>query len=300
MRSPVNLLMIISTTLSYLSTTRLHSFSSSSSLSSLSSTTANSNSNFATTPPHLSSLANAATTTPSFLHALWSTISHITQCESSADCPAKFTLQLTFPNMPPSTTATNDFISRIMAHLDQCRDVTDQFGINIVVSPNMVSNKFDGSILVKKLSDWKPQEEFAYDPMWDDYVEPQSESESESEAPASPPPPQALPDNSEIEAISRDWVGTFMSKMGVCPFSVSASLAGLPVGPVRYEITHSATPESLYASYWGEVCKVEQSSESELSTTLLITPEFLPNDIENFEAFTTTLTSCLEALQIER
>lgn len=42
--------------------------------------------------------------------------------------------------------------------------------------------------------------------------------------------------------------------MGVCPFSVDASRAGLPVGQVRYPVSREATAEAIYREYWREVC----------------------------------------------
>ena len=47
------------------------------------------------------------------------------------------------------------------------------------------------------------------------------------------------------------------------------------------------------------VVRVEQSSETELSTTLLIAPEFLIDNVEMFENFSSTLTQPLETLNVE-
>jgi len=57
--------------------------------------------------------------------------------------------------------------------------------------------------------------------------------------------------------------------------------------------------EDLYARYWKEVVRVEQEPEKQLSTTLLIAPEFCIDNIELFESFSNTLTQPLTALGIE-
>lgn len=49
--------------------------------------------------------------------------------------------------------------------------------------------------------------------------------------------------------------------MGVCPFSVDASRAGLPVGQVRYPVTRETTAEGVYREYWHEVNQVKQRDQ---------------------------------------
>lgn len=48
-------------------------------------------------------------------------------------------------------------------------------------------------------------------------------------------------------------VAAVITDMGVCPFSVDASRAGLPIGQVRYPVTRETTAESIYREYWREV-----------------------------------------------
>jgi hypothetical protein len=55
----------------------------------------------------------------------------------------------------------------------------------------------------------------------------------------------------------------------------------------------------MYAWYWKEVVRVEPIPEKELSTTLLIAPEFCLDNIELFENFVNTLTQPLTALGVE-
>ena len=57
--------------------------------------------------------------------------------------------------------------------------------------------------------------------------------------------------------------------------------------------------EDMYATYWKEVVRLEQNPEKELSTTLLITPEFCMDNVELFENWSTTLTMPLTALGVE-
>jgi hypothetical protein len=68
---------------------------------------------------------------------------------------------------------------------------------------------------------------------------------------------------------------------------------------VYYTLDRSTAMESMYACYWQEVVRVEQQSEKDLSTTLLITPEFCLDNVEIFENFSTTLTQPLSALGVE-
>jgi hypothetical protein len=90
-----------------------------------------------------------------------------------------------------------------------------------------------------------------------------------------------------------------MSDMGVCPFTSGAEMAGLPMGKVYYTVDRITKMEEMYASYWKEVVRVEQSPEKELSTTLLIAPEFCINNVEIFENFSNSLTQPLESLEVE-
>ncbi|CAM9912340.1 unnamed protein product, partial [Ectocarpus sp. 6 AP-2014] len=104
----------------------------------------------------------------------------------------------------------------------------------------------------------------------------------------------------EVQELTKSWVQAVITDMGVCPFSVDASRAGLPVGQVRYPVTRETTAESIYREYWREVeLLVSETNERSLSTTLLITPEFSLNNAEAFEVIGQTLTQPLEALHLE-
>ena len=85
----------------------------------------------------------------------------------------------------------------------------------------------------------------------------------------------------------------------VCPFTAGPEMAGLPMGKVYYTVERCTGMEEMYAQYWKEVVRVELKPERELSTTLLICPEFCIDNIELFESFTNTLTQPLAALGVE-
>jgi len=90
-----------------------------------------------------------------------------------------------------------------------------------------------------------------------------------------------------------------MSTLGICPYAVSSSSAGLPPGPVRYSLTPAATPEECYRDFWHEVSSIEKAPDSDISTTLMITPDFEVSSAERFEAFASTLTDSLTTLRME-
>ena len=109
-----------------------------------------------------------------------------------------------------------------------------------------------------------------------------------------------IPDNDEeIVKLSKVWVDKICSEMGICPFTQGPDKAGLPIGPVYYTVDRSTSMEDIYAQYWEEVVRVQDRDEKDLSTTLLITPEFCMDNVEMFENFSTTLTQPLSALGVE-
>jgi hypothetical protein len=71
------------------------------------------------------------------------------------------------------------------------------------------------------------------------------------------------------------------------------------MGQVYYAVDRCSGIEEMYQSYWKEVVRVEISNEKDLSTTLLICPEFCMDNVELFESFTNTLTQPLVALGVE-
>ena len=45
---------------------------------------------------------------------------------------------------------------------------------------------------------------------------------------------------------SKDWVNAIVSDAGICPFSLSADRAGLPLGDVRYDVTRADDTETCF------------------------------------------------------
>ena len=210
------------------------------------------------------------------------------------------------------------YVNLIMAHLDICKDVCDHYGMTTAMVPYQQQGKLVGFTAKSfrnpdKLQAGDDGFEFSYDPFWDDGTDFDSlyagidEQEEAKEAKEGKPASQKLPeienpvpdDNEEILNMSKQWVQTFMSDMGICPFASNADSAGLPVGPVYYEIDRSTTVEDMYTKFWEEVVRVEQQSEKEISTTLLICPEFYMDNVELFEEFSNSLTRSLPALKVD-
>ena len=90
-----------------------------------------------------------------------------------------------------------------------------------------------------------------------------------------------------------------MSNMGICPFTSGPDMAGLPLGKVFYTVDRCNKVEHVYARYWKELVRLEQNNERDLSTTLLLLPEFSLRNVELFENLSITLTQPLEPLQLE-
>lgn len=213
---------------------------------------------------------------------------------------------------------TPRYLNLVTAHLDSCKDVCDFFGISTILVPYVKNGGVKGfTIKSFRNPDQDPDQEiqFAYDPFWDDGddwnyegIDEEAENEKKKKNPDGgtsitadyPDIVNKIPDDDEeITKISKAWVDKICSDMGICPFSRGPDQAGLPMGPVYYTIDRSTSMEDIYARYWEEVVRVEQQDESDLSTTLLITPEFCLDNVEMFENFSTTLTQPLSALGVE-
>lgn len=207
------------------------------------------------------------------------------------------------------------YLNLIMAHLDVCKDVCDHYGMTTTLVPFVQNGKITGFTAKSfrnpdKLQAGDDEFEFHYDPIWDDgtdYDALYAGIDEEEEAKEGKPKRLQLPeienpipeDDDEILSVSKQWVQTFMSDMGICPFASNADSAGLPVGPVHYEIDRSTCVEDMYEKFWSEVVRVEQQPEKDISTTLLIVPEFFMDNVELFEEFSNSLTRSLTALAVD-
>jgi hypothetical protein len=221
------------------------------------------------------------------------------------------------------------YLNLLFAHLDACKDVCDHFGITTSLVPykpkgstkvtgftvnsfrnpqsnlqNTYSSAPTATTERGKATEGKEEFEFSYDPFWDDgtdFAALYDGIDDEHIVPDKYPAIEnKIPDSDDVVIdISKKWVAAMMSDMGVCPFTQGADKAGLPVGEVFYAVDRSSGFEDMYARYWKEVVRVEQNNEKDVSTTLLITPEFCMDNLELFETFTNTLTQPLTALGIE-
>jgi len=218
-----------------------------------------------------------------------------------------------FPNMEKEFNPR--FLNLVTAHLDTCKDVCDYFGINTALVPYIKDGRVKG-FTIKSFrnpnNDPDSIEKLAYDPFWDDGgdwnyegIDEAIEAEKQGTTGGSGKEKyieivNKIPnDDEQIVTISKAWVDKICSDMGICPFTRGPNLAGLPIGPVFYTVDRSSSMEDMYACYWQEVVRVEQRSERDLSTTLLITPEFCMDNVELFDSFSTTLTQPLSALGVE-
>ena len=205
------------------------------------------------------------------------------------------------------------YLNLLMAHLDCCKDVCDSFGISTALvpyrDPKRPSKIVGFTLKSFRNPDKKDNyEEFDYDPFWDDGTDFDAlykgiDDEYITKEQSQPKYPEIVnkvpDDDDEIIDITKKWVNKLMSDMGICPFTQGPDRAGLPMGDVFYCVDRSSTMEDMYARYWKEVVRVEQHNEKDLSTTLLIAPEFCLDNVEMFESFSTTLTQPLTALGVE-
>jgi len=262
--------------------------------------------------------SDPANTTPQLLASLWDMIVNASDMERGEE---RTTL---YPNMQEQL-SNPSFLNRLLGHFDNCKDVCDTFGTGIVMMPlaNPAQPKVVTGFTVKSYKSENPlatvsedgEYNFSPDPFWDDDFDPllqdpdlaaglyddEDDDVGVATSVAAQPEIQTLvpPDDETIENITRKWVDRLMSSMGICPFTSGPDLAGMPMGNVFYTTDRSTEVEDVYARYWKEVVRVEQSNEKDLSTTLLITPEFSMSNVEGFENFSNTLTQPLESLEIE-
>jgi hypothetical protein len=225
---------------------------------------------------------------------------------------------------------TQSYLERLLGHLDVCKDVCDDFGVNTILSPYTETIMGRTTVTGFTVKSYKDRSklgtlvndgnfEFAPDPMWDDdgewdaleaeiaraAAEDAEENdfdtgEEDDELGNLPEIVNKVPDDDDtLIDITKKWVGKMMSDMGVCPFTSGAEMAGLPMGQVYYTVDRCSSMEDMYVSYWKEVERVEVMDEKDLSTTLLIAPEFCLDNVELFENFSNSLTHPLEALEIE-
>jgi len=257
-------------------------------------------------------------TTPQLLAALWDAIVHASDMERGES------RTILFPSMIQHFSDAN-YLEAFLNHLDVCKDVCDTFGITTLVVPYKEGNAVTGFTVKSyktrnayNAGNAEDDYKFTPDALWDDenFVplygdmynhvddddnDKESMSSKEKKHDALPEIQNPIPSsNEEVVSITQTWVSSIMSDLGICPFTQGATMAGLPMGKVYYTVDRSMTCEEIYAAYWNEVVRLEQSTEKELSTTLLIVPEFAFYNVEAYENFCNTLTQPMETLNVEQ
>eukprot|EP00904_Undaria_pinnatifida_P002264 jgi/Undpi1/12038/HiC_scaffold_4.g01737.m1 len=259
--------------------------------------------------PGCSTIVSSVTRLSGLLAEVWETLADPSAVKSGAP------RVLAFPDC--AAVASPRGLQSLYEHLEVCQDACEQFGTTVSIVPHPKGGNSGApapALVVQVVAGAGGGDEFDYDPDWDgdwdidrslldddddegsmglgggwDGV--QVDTKALSVVPAS---------DEEVTELTKDWVEAVITGMGVCPFSVDASRAGLPIGHVRYPVTRETTAESIYREYWQEVeLLVSEKNERTLSTTLLITPEFSLNNAEAFEVIGQTLTQPLEALHLE-
>lgn len=252
------------------------------------------------TPNH----ADGATTLPQLMKSLWELISRACKDMQKGDSAT-----IMFPGMADRL-SDQTFLARLMAHLEACKDVCDNFGVNTVVVPHVENNSVRGFTvksyrnphnLAGTFTSDASEMRFAPDPFWDDDEEWDFSGldDDVGEDPSAGAVQEAPADDDVVVDLSRKWVDRMMADLALCPFTQSSARSGIPPGPVHYQVDRVTAMEEAYAAYWSEVCRIEGAPERDISTTLQILPEFCANSVELFEQWADTLTGTLEALSVE-
>jgi hypothetical protein len=234
-----------------------------------------------------------AKTTPQLLHALWGLISDASKNMQRGD---SFTVL--FPHM--EQLSNGNYVTKLLAHLDACKDVCDNFGVNTIIAPHLqpgTTSKVIG-FTVKSyrnpnaagtFNDDAANMKFAPDPFWDEDevwdfsgLDVDELTDQEKKLKSLPEIEDRIPtDDDVIIETSKRWVDRMMADLALCPFTRSAEKSGIPLGPVRYAVDRVMGMEDAYAAYWQEVCLIEGVEEGDVSTTLQILPEFCMNSVES-------------------
>ena len=111
---------------------------------------------------------NLASTTPQLLAGIWTLIN-----EATRELTRGETRTVMFPNMADHFASDPTFVDRLVNHLDVCKDVCDEFGVNTVLVPYADQ---DGRVLGFTAKSYRNLEKitedgdyiFEDDPFWDD------------------------------------------------------------------------------------------------------------------------------------
>lgn len=89
-----------------------------------------------------------------------------------------------------------------------------------------------------------------------------------------------MDDNAEIQQEVRRWLEEVVIGLNLCPFAHQPN----KLGRIRIAVTEAADEESLLEALQDEMSLLDASEESEIETTLLVTPHML-DDFEQYNAF---------------
>ena len=133
----------------------------------------------------------------------------------------------------------------------------------------------------------------------DDFLSPEMRERLKALDAETAPPVDKCPiqhDLGDDEALrcSKDWVNAIVSDAGICPFSLSADRAGLPLGDVRYDTTRAEDTETCFQWFWKEVQWLEDHPRHATSLLLMTNPYWASN-FDAFEQFGDALTQALQS-----
>lgn len=240
-------------------------------------------------------VVSGATSVSQALCEFWETASRKFGVEAASVDPLADAVALAFP-------ACDDLDdervwSSFFAHLECCKDVCDSYGSRLAAVPS--SDGDARAIVVQRVvgrSGYEDEED--EDDDWDLSPELAAKLAMLGDEDDEGAPGAVFEENASDEAIlatTKRWVDAIISGAGVCPFSVTADKAGLPVGTVRYAVSRAPTPEAAYADYWREVDAIQRADQRSLATTLLVLADKRwTHNLEDFEVFGTTLAQALE------
>lgn len=189
--------------------------------------------------------------------------------------------------------------SALFEHLECCKDACDNYGTRLAALPS--SDGEARAIVMRRVFGASSMEEDDDEDDWDlspELAAKLAQAMSQDVAPAQSATLvyDSNASDADILAVTKRWVEAIISAAGVCPFSVSAEKAGLPVGVVHYAISRATTAEAAYADYWEEVVRIQSQDQRTLSTTLLVLADrFWTDNLEGFETFGTSLAQALES-----
>ena len=185
----------------------------------------------------------------------------------------------------------------LFEHLEVCKDSSQNFGAHIHAMPGPGS-----CIIVKNVprsTNADVWDEWADEDEDDDFLSPEMRERLKALDAETAPPVDKCPiqhDLGDDDALkcSKDWVNAIVSDAGICPFSLSADRAGLPLGDVRYDVTRADDTETCFQWFWKEVKWLEDHPRHATSLLLMTNPYWASN-FDAFEQFGDALTQALQS-----